>query len=88
MQAWGRQSVGFNQSCGFTKRKKLERGAEESRVSAKEQLPQLRVVLKLDNWGSKNIRGLKDSIEVVGAKGLEVLMRQGKAEVRYWLTLS
>lgn len=71
----------------FYQRKELERGAEESRVSAKEQLPRLRVVLKLDNWGSESISGLKDSIQVVGAKGLEVPMGQGKAEVRYWLTL-
>lgn len=56
-------------------------------MSAKGQLPRLRVVLKLDNWGSESIRGLKDSIQVEGAKGLEVPMGQGKAEVRHWLTL-
>lgn len=38
-------------------------------------------------WGSENIKGLRDSTRVVGAKGLAVPVGQRTTEVRYQLTL-
>lgn len=38
-------------------------------------------------WGSENIKGLRDSTRVVGAKGFVVPVGQRTTEVRYQLTL-